>query len=451
MLVCTAAIAALVAGCDKSTPGAPFNDRFENATAQGLANLPPVPVDSTNRVADLPAAQALGQQFYFDTRFSGPLVDPANTDALEGGNGAVGQTQRVACARCHNPATGFCDQQTVPTSTSLGADFGPRNAPTVLNTAYFPFLFWDGRVDSQWAQALDSLENPRELNFSRVGVAQLMRTKYQAAFTAIFGPLVDLSFLDVFPDFSTGAAPQFVGQGRPGDGAAAGAFPSYDGLNGAQRFAVDSIFANWGKVVAAYERQLVSRDSAFDRYANGDASAISDDAQRGLNIFIGKGFCINCHAGPRLSDGGFHVLGVEQEGEHAPAVDTGRIDGIRKLLANPFNGAGAFSDDRVGGSAKLAQVANETSTLGAFRTQTLRSIALTAPYFHDGKAHSLWDVVDFYNHGGDLTGFAGVKDVRLGRPLNLSEIEVEEVVSFLQTLNGAPLPAALSVAPPLPP
>ena len=446
-----AALALFGAGCDKSTPGAPFNDRFEATTAASLANLPPVPADTTNRVADDPAARALGRQFYFDARFSGPLVDPANADAAEGGNGPVGSTQRVSCSRCHNPSTGFTDQQTVPTATSLGADFGSRNAPTVLNSAYFPFLFWDGRIDSQWGQALDSCENPREMNFSRIGVAQVVRAKYLAAFSAVFGAPVDLTFLDAFPDFASGAAPQFVGQGRPGDGAAAGPFPSYDGLNGAQRFAVDSLFASWGKAIAAYERQAVSRDSAFDRFANGDKTAISDEAQRGVNIFIGKGFCINCHSGPRLSDGGFHVLGVEQQGEHVPATDAGRVDGIRRLLANPFNGAGAFSDDRAGGAAKLATVATEGNTIGAFRTQTLRSIALTAPYFHDGKAHSLWDVVDFYNHGGDLTGFAGLRDVRLGKPLGLSEIEVEEVVEFLKSLTGAPLPADVTNAPALPP
>lgn len=458
----TATVLGVLAGCAES-PGRdteqPFLSRAEMIIARSLSPLPAPPADPTNRVAEDPVAQALGKQLFFDPRFSGPLVDPANVDTFEGGNGTIGQvdnlvdgqTQRVACARCHNPATGFADQRTVPVETSLGADFGPRNAMTVLNAGYFGFNLWDGRRDSQWAQAIGSTENPREMNFSRVGVAQLIRDKYAAAYGAVFGAIPDLAFLAAFPDFGAGAAPQFAGQGRPGDGPAAGAFASYDALTAEQKRVVDTILANYAKAIAAYERLVVSRDSAFDRFIAGDAGAISDAAQRGLKTFIGKGFCINCHNTPRLSDGEFHNLGLAQGGIHSNAADPGRAGGIASFLADPFNGAGPFSDDPATGQAKVARAQAETGTAGAFRTAPLRSITRTGPYMHTGHLRSLWDVVDFYNRGGDNTGFVGREDVRLGPPLNLTEKEIDEVVEFLKTLDGAPLPASVTGPPVLPP
>lgn len=456
-----AGVAVALSACSevpgKSAEG-PFLSKYELGVARSLSPVPVLPADPTNRVADNPEARALGQQFFFDARFSGPLVDPANIDAAAGGNGAVGtvdspvdgQTQRVSCARCHDPAASFTDHRTAPANTTLGARYGFRNAITLFNSSYFPFVLWDGRKDSQWSEALDSCENPREMNFPRVGVAQIVRDLYAARYATVFGPLPDLTFLNVFPNFTTGQAPQYAEQGKPGDGPRSGGQPSYDGLTATQRLAVDTVFVNWGKAIEAYQRQLVSRDSAFDRFIAGDANAISDQAQRGLKTFIGKGFCINCHNGPLLSDGQFHNLGLAPDGPHAPWVDRGRIDGIPTLLADRFNGAGAFSDDPAAGAAKLATMAAEVGTAGAFRTQTLRNVATTGPYFHSGKFASLWDVVDFYNRGGDNTGFVGKEDVRLGPPLGLSETEIDEVIEFLKSLNGAPLAPILLTSPALP-
>jgi cytochrome c peroxidase len=460
-----AAAIGVLAGCAEA-PGRdteqPFLSRAEMVIARSLGPLGPPPVSPTNRVADDPRAAALGQQFYFDARFSGPLVDPANIDIVEGGNGNIGEvdnlidgsTQRVSCARCHNPATGFTDQRTVPPEASLGADFGTRHCMTVINSAYFTFdsyNYWDGRKDSLWSQAIGSMENPREMNFSRVGTALLIQAKYLAPYVAIFGPFPDISFLNVFPDFANGAPPHFPGQGKPGDGPAAGGFPSYDGLTTGQKFIVDGILANYGKSIEAYERLIVSRDSAFDRFVAGDNGAISDAAQRGLKLFIGKGFCINCHNTPRFSDGEFHNLGLAQAGLHSNAFDRGREQGIPQLLEDTLNGAGAFSDDRAFGAAKLARIPAEKNTLGAFRTAPLRSIARTAPYMHTGHLRSLWDVLDFYNRGGDNNAFDGKEDVRQGPPLALTETEIDEIIEFLKSLEGAPVPLSVATAPALPP
>lgn len=463
LLALTLALSTLdLAGCDGAPGRAPEASLFskeERAVIRTLSPLPQVPPDTTNRVADNQAAAALGQMYYFDPRFSGPLVNVANEVAATGGNGTVGavsdsldgRAQQISCARCHDPATGFADQRTLPANTSLGTGFTARNSPTVLNAAYQAFQFHDGRADSLWSQALKPLESDVEMNFSRVGLVDLIRDKYAALHGAVFSPLPDLSFLDAFPDFAAGAAPQFARQGRPGDGAAAGpGQASYDALSATDRRTVDRIFSEWGKAIAAYERLIVSRGSRFDVFAAGNEGAISVQAQRGLKLFIGQGFCINCHAGPNFSENQFHNLGVAQAGDQVPLQDPGRFAGVPAVLADPFNGQGAFSDDTTGGSAKLSGLVQDGSQLGAFRTATLRSVNRTAPYMHTGSLSSLWDVVDFYNRGGDNTGFLGTPDPRLGPPLGLTENQVDDLVAFLQSLEGAPLPEVLTRAPALP-
>ena len=211
------------------------------------------------------------------------------------------------------------------------------------------------------------------------------------------------------------------------------------------RFAVLQVMVNQGKAVATYESRLISRHAPFDRFVAGEADAISDDAKEGLRIFIGKAACSDCHNGPFFTDQKFHNLGVPQTGPNVPASDQGRFQDVAELLKHPLNSASAYSDaPTIGWLDGLEQ---RDADRGKFRTATLRSVGKTAPYMHDGAFATLRDVIDFYNRGGGDTGlFAGDKDVRMA-PLLLSDKEIAQIIAFLETLTGEPVPHALTVNP----
>lgn len=437
-------------GCD---PGPARHDSTfsddEWAVIRTLSPLPAPPPDPTNRVADDDRAVILGQKFFFDPRFSGPLLDSDNPDVGAGGNGPVGLTGRVACARCHAPTESFIDVITRGNSTSLGTGRSTRNSPTLLNGAYFPYVNHDGRSDSLWSQALGAAESPVLLNGARVAIVQRIFLRYRAEYEAIFGPMPPFDDAGQFPQIPT--PPAFAGQGRPGDGPGLAGLDTYDEMTILNQMLADSAFANFGKAIAAYERRLLSTDSSFDRFVAGDEAAIDAAARRGLDLFIGKGFCINCHQGPNFSDGDFHNLGLAQTGEHVPAQDIGRFGGLLSLAVDRFNGAGPYSDDAAAGLEKLQALKLEDTSIGAFRTPTLRAVASTAPYMHAGQLRSLRDVVEFYNRGGDGSGFEGTPDPRIGPPLGLDDREIDDLVAFLQSLTGQPPPASLTIPPVIPP
>jgi cytochrome c peroxidase len=290
-------------------------------------------------------------------------------------------------------------------------------------------MFWDGRKDSMWSQALGPPEGPVEMNSSRLTVVHFIAAHYRAPYEKVFGPLPDLS-----------DATRFPASGRPGQ-------PSFDGMAPADQMIVNRIYSNFGKAIAAYERRLVDRDSAFDRFMHGDESAISAAAIRGAKLFVGRAACNECHSGPALSDGKFHNHGVPQVGPTVPAIDRGRADGIPQVVSDAFNGAGVFSDAPSG--ARLVGLSVQPSDLGAFKTPTLRNLTRTAPYMHTGQLATLWDVVAWYRSAAGSDGFVGMRDPAV-QPLRLSDGDLLDLVEFLTTLDGAPLPAALVTAPALP-
>ena len=154
----------------------------------------------------------------------------------------------------------------------------------------------------------------------------------------------------------------------------------------AQKAAVDVIFANYSKAIAAYERLIVSKNSAFDQWAAGNENAMTVSQKRGLKIYINKGNCVRCHSGVNFSDGKFHNLGVPQVGGFSGSSDTGRASGITKLLDTAtdngyFNTASIYND---GSTNRVSGLAAASSDTGAFKTPTLRSINLTPPFFHMG-------------------------------------------------------------------
>ena len=381
-----------------------FSDS-EWAVIERLSPLPNKPPPSpTNRFADNPDAAQLGQMFFFDARFS--------------------KNNTISCATCHSPFHGFADVE----ATSLGNRRGTRNAPTVLNAAYNEWQFWDGRADTLWAQALFALEGEDEQAGTRLQYAHLVHRHYQADYEAIFGPLPNLADAARFPP-----------DGKPGD-------PTFDNMSEADRIAINTVFANIGKAIEAYERLLISRNAPFDRYVAGDEEAITLEAKRGLKVFIGKGVCALCHGTPHFRDNDFHNLGIPQDGL---PEDIGRFQGIAELLADPFNSASIYSDSRADAAQMLNLLEPRLEHQGEFKTPTLRNVALTAPYFHTGEFPTLASVIEFNNAGGSTNEFTGRSAVAV-EPLHLTEQEKQDLVEFLETLTGETPPAHLLIKPKLP-
>ena len=416
-----------VCGAYASAAKAVHDDRLsytpsELAAIYRHSPLSALPADPTDAYADNAEAAKLGQFLFFDRRLSA--------------NG------RVSCATCHQPARAFTDGRKL----ARGIAVGTRNTPSVIDAAFGQWFFWDGRADSLWSQALQPFENPREAGTDRLHVAHMIYgdPRLRAAYGRLFGPL---PALEDFRRFPAHARPDANGQLSVGR--------AWAGMTVADRDAINRLFSNLGKSIEAYERQLHDRGSAFDRYVaalrGGDAAGqnvISAAAKRGLKLFVGSANCELCHAGPTFSDGQFHNLGLPVLSGKAP--DTGRSAGIRLLTANPFNGVGPFSDDRTGtASNRIAYLPSPHSQLGAFKTPDLRNVALTAPYMHDGRFATLSQVLDFYAEGkaashGRLVGIRE-ETANLVPPLN--DRQKSDLIAFLETLTGDPLPHSLTQAP----
>jgi cytochrome c peroxidase len=397
----------------------------ERATLEGL-RLAPLAPSPTNAVADNADAAQLGHKFFFDRRFSGPLLE--GSDPAMGGIGAKGASGMVACATCHDPVQGGADPRS-QSGVSLAAGWTGRNSPTVINAAHGRWQFWDGRKDTLWSQALGPIESPVEQNTTRVHVARVIHKYYRPAYEALFGTMPDLN------------ATRFPEEGRPG-------MAGFDAMSLEDKVAVNRVFANFGKAIEAYERLLIDKSSPFDRFMAGDQLAMSPAAIRGAKLFVGRAACNECHNGPMMADNKFHNHGVPQIGAKVPSVDMGRAEGINKLLSDEFNSAGDYVDAARSGLLEGLRVADRD--VGAFKTPTLRNVNKTAPYMHTGGFDSLWDVVLFYNDAAGTDGFSGTRAPASQVALRLSNEDIADLVEFLRALDGDPL-GAVAKAPELPP
>jgi len=398
-----------------------------------LSPLPDVPKDTTNKLADDSAAAALGQELFFEKGYSGPIVTA--DDGMNGGNGMVGETGKIACASCHQPENDWIDKRSTPNNTSLGASWVIRNASSVVNASYYTWFENDGLRDSQWSDALTDPEDGGSMNGSRLRVAHVLFAKYRSEYDALFTPPLDPALDPMAAD-----AARFPPDGKPKAQESDPDGP-WEKMAEADRKAVSTIYANFGKAIEAYLRKLVSKNSPFDRYVAGDKAAINEAGKRGLKLFIGKAGCIGCHSGPLFSDNKFHTTGLEPQGEHIEPKETGRFAALLSLLACEFNSDSEYSDDQNTGRLKGITVTQDDR--GKWRTKGLREIGLTAPYMHTGQLATLKDVVDFYNRGGDPSGYVGKKDV-LMKPRSLTDAEIDDLIAFLTTLTGEPIPEELS-------
>jgi cytochrome c peroxidase len=426
------AVLGLAAGCAVEEP-----DLEEDMTEIAkLAPLTPPLTDSTNIYSDSDGAAALGQRLFFEKSYAAALT--VGDDGMNGSPGAVGEKGKLACASCHDPNAWFIDTRTKPNNVSLGVAYTPRNAPSLVNAAYYKWFGWSGKQDSLWMQGAQGAESRDNFAGNRLFYTHMMYRKYKDDYNRVFPIPLDPALDPAAPD-----AARFPPSGKPKSNPQDPDGP-WEMMAPADREVVNTIMANWGKAIAAYERRLISLNAPLDRYASGDKSALSSKAVRGLKLFVGKAGCIGCHTGKHFSDDSFHVTGVPQKvGLRVPDIDEGHFADVGGLLKSTFNGAGAFSDDAAAGMKKLSEAATDEQEKGKFRTKSLRQIGATGPYMHNGSMATLAEIVAFYNRGGASEGFSGTKDA-LMVPLNLTAEEQSDIVEFLQTgLTGDPIPAPL--------
>lgn len=269
----------------------------------------------------------------------------------------------MSCATCHHPDKGWTDG--LPRAIGFGGKELGRHSPTVINSGYFEVQFWDGRAPTLEAQAKGPIQAPDEMNQN---IEEL------------------IGELNAIPGYKERFAKVF----------------------GESGITLDNI----AKAIATFERSVVSKNSAYDKYIAGDKEEMSASAVNGMDLFFGKAKCVLCHNGPAFTDSGFHNIGVQQ---HGPLKeDLGR-----------FN------------------VSKDDFDKGAFKTPGLRSVSQTAPYMHDGSKATLKDVAEFYNRGGDVAENRSA----FITPLELNDQEVLDLVAFLKALDGEPLKVAMPELP----
>jgi cytochrome c peroxidase len=296
----------------------------------------------------------------------------------------LSKDRTLACATCHDVSRGFTDRRSV--SEGIGDHLGKRSAPTTMNAALLQTQFWDGRSPSLEEQAKLPILNPIEMGHpdsSSAMAAVQSDPSYQSLFQKAYGRA-----------------------------------PNYDDL---------------GRALASFERTLIFLNAPFDRFSAGDLTALSPAAQRGLALFNGKARCVSCHminsSNPLGTDNLFHNIGVSARTKNFEAL-AGQALGMLRQADN------TQALDRLAIETDMSElgrflVSKRRQDIGAFKTEQLRNVGLTAPYMHDGSLHTLWDVMDHYNKGGETNAYldGGIE------PLNLSEDEINDVVAFLFALT----------------
>jgi cytochrome c peroxidase len=294
----------------------------------------------------------------------------------------------MSCAMCHVPEQGFTSNEL---QTPIGVEGRSlrRNSPTLLNVAHVPHLFHDGRETGLETQALAPLIARDEMANHSLGMV--------------------LARIEGLPDY----AGMFE--------AAFGAGPSLDRL---------------GQALAAFQRTLLAANSRFDRWRyGGEAEALSEQQVRGFELFTGRAGCVSCHTIAEdhalLTDNGFHDTGIghaRARGDEGP-VPVMLAPGVVVPVARSV--LATIGDPPAPDSGRL-EVTGRPEDLWRYRTPSLRNVALTAPYMHDGSLPTLEAVVRWYDEGGAPS--PGL-DARI-RPLGLDDDEVDAIVAFLESLTG---------------
>ena len=280
----------------------------------------------------------------------------------------------MSCSTCHDPEKGFSDDLAISLSYPTTRNW--RNSPTLINSGFQKFLFHDGRANTLEEQALFPMMSAFEMNQNLDFVEEEIRSvpEYVEAFRKAFGAEVSR-----------------------------------------ERIAM---------ALAAFQRTLVSVNSPLDRFLRGDKKALSTEAMKGYVLFTGKGKCADCHDGVNLADNKFYALNVPENVEQEKDP---RVAATRRFVAKVYH----YEDYR-----NLAEdpgrylITKDRKDWKAFRTPTLREIAKTAPYMHNGIFATLDEVIDFIDKGG------GKGNTAL-KPLGLNDREKKYLKTFLvEALTG---------------
>jgi cytochrome c peroxidase len=352
---------------------------------------------SGNRLLGNPAAIALGERLFFDSRLAG--------------------SGELACASCHVPALAFTDGR----ARSFGRVEVDRNAPSLWNAGHGRWFGWDGAADSLWSQAIRALVDEREMASSG---AHLRRTiaadaTLAACWHRAVGSVVNYG--------NTGDTSQTTDTRRD-----------------------EAVLVDVAKAIAAWVATQVSPRTPFDHFRDalmrGDRRAAARypaAAQRGAALFVGRGRCHFCHAGPLFSNGEFADTGLPHF-VRPGVVDSGRHGGIEALLASPYSLLSAWADAPVD-STKTRHVQATHRNFGEFKVPSLRGVALTAPYMHNGSLPTLDDVLRHYSQLNIERLHADGE--RILEPLHLSAGELHDLRAFLHTLT--PIKAATTAPTPV--
>lgn len=374
------------------------SDELQFAQRFALSSLPE-PIDLGNDFAHNPQAAALGKALFFDNNLS--------------------VNNKVSCGTCHDPETQF--QDNIP--LAVGMEEGSRRTMPLTGAQWSPWLFWDGRKDSLWSQALEPIESSQEHGLTRTEAASHLLKNYNKEYRQVFGdtPLnVDRWPSKASPNVGLDAA------------------DAWDSLTVATQFDINSVFSNLGKAIASFEITLRPQKNKLDKVieSNPTTPSLTDEELAGYRLFIGKAGCTHCHSGPRYTDDFFHNTGVPN---HAMVPDIGRIAAFSKVTTDPFNCKGLYSSAEASECDELTFMSTDFSTsYGAYKTPSLRGVSLRSPYMHQGQFANLLQVLKHYNEAptpmAEVAQKYGKNQMSELTPLNLSNDELQQLKSFLEIL-----------------
>lgn len=436
---------------------------------------PDIPMDQAQPKLQVPDEQDL-RQLALTYTLADPKLEPGSKALAQWGRklffeSSFSKSKSISCSTCHIPALSFTDGRKL----GHGLAATSRNTPTIINSSKMDWFFWDGRAHSLEHQALGPIENAKEHGFSRTAVAQVIISKHLAPYETLFGEIhhrdaiaaldwrpppkaeieplpielaaygigtlsnADLQVALISQAARRGVSPQrlfaSLAMGELGD-------EPYKDIPMGEELAheIDEIFYNVSRAIAAYERRIVANQSPFDKFLRrleeGEQKPVASsfDAQfgdlqwEGFKVFVGAG-CVNCHHSGIFSDQQFHNIGLSQD-----SLDIGRAKGAALVQS---------SRD----SCKNLRVKTEAcaeipylkpgayETMGAFKTPTLRNVAITAPYMHDGRFASLDEVLDHYENIKEKEPGIGHISESL-RNFDLDDQERKHLKMFLESLSS---------------
>jgi len=330
-----------------------------------------------------------------------PTSNPQTTDKVTLGeklfnDSRFSTTGKISCATCHDRLKVFTDSP-LKVSEGINKLTGTRNAPTIVNSVFFKKLFWDGRSPDLEDQALHPFVNPVEMGLKdHQPILSIVRSdpEYVKAFKAIFG--------------------------KQGEGIT---------------------MKEVTLAIAAFERTKISGNSPFDQWRyGGQEDALTLAQKRGFDVFVDQGRCVSCHVVEQTQalfiDNRFHNVGVGIN-DIQEAVPELAVEFLNAQITASEVDIKVLTDKRTSELGRFA-VTRTFNDLGSFKTPTLRNIALTAPYMHDGSLKTLRDVVVHYNNGGVTVEGDPVNDFLSGgiRPLNLTDVQINDLVAFMEALTS---------------